>query len=439
MTRETLAREINLVDATMIVVSGVIGGGIFFTPAAVASKLPHAGWIMAVWTLGALISYAGALTYAELASRYPSAGGHYVYIREAFGRLWAFLYGWMLLAIIATGALASLALAFAGYLARFIDLSDIEQKMVGVLLIVALSVVNWFGVKPGARTNTVLTTIKVAAFAALIAIGLFGEVQPHTSSNTPLGGISLLAAFGAALVPVLFSYGGWQQLNFVAGEVKEAERRIPLALAMGVSVVAVVYLGFNWIYIRTLGVQGMAASSALASDAAEVMIGSGGARLVTILITISILAFSNVVVMVTPRVFYALAQDGAFLNGLSRLHPKYRTPTRAIILQGIWTTLLIVVGNIGALVNGVVFADWIFFGLGGASIFVIRKLSTAPTASYRVPLYPILPAFFVLAAAGAVLSAVIAYPFESLLGVLVMGAGALLWASAERKRAATLT
>ena len=235
MTRDALNREISLLDATMIVVSGVIGGGIFFTPASVAKQLPHAGWIMAVWGVGALISYAGALTYAELASRYPTAGGHYVYIREAFGRLWAFLYGWMLLAIIATGALASLALAFAGYLSRFIELSGPAQKGVAVLLIAALSIVNWFGVKPGARTTTALTVIKVAAFVALISIGLFAEPRASTESHTQSilpGGMGLLAAFGAALVPVLFSYGGWQQLNFVAGEVKNAERRRYFALGL---------------------------------------------------------------------------------------------------------------------------------------------------------------------------------------------------------------
>lgn len=433
MTRAALSREISLVDATMIVVSGVIGGGIFFTPAAVAAHLPHAGWIMAVWATGALISYAGALTYAELAARYPSAGGHYVYIREAFGRLWAFLYGWMLLAIIATGALASLALAFAGYLSSYIELTAAAQKLVAVLLIVGLSIVNWLGVKPGTRVTTALTLIKITAFVVLIGIGLFAEPVERVIANTNLpSGKSLLVAFGAALVPVLFSFGGWQQLNFVAGEVRNAEKRVPLALALGVSVVAFVYLGLNWIYLQALGgPAGMAASKALASDTGVALMGPGAARVITTLIALSILAFSNVVVMVTPRVFYALAQDGRMLQTLSELHPKYRTPTRAIVLQGGWTIVLILIGNIGALVNGVVFADWIFFGLGGASIFLIRRRTGPPQGSYRVPGYPIVPAFFVIAAAGAVLSAILAYPLESLLGVLVMAGGALFWKYAE--------
>jgi APA family basic amino acid/polyamine antiporter len=418
-----------LFDATMIVVSGVIGGGIFFTPAAVAGHLPSSTWILVVWTVGAFIAFAGALTFAELASRFPQAGGHYVYIREGFGGLWAFLYGWMLLLIIATGALASLALAFAGYVSAFVPLSPIAQKLVGVAIIVALSALNVLGVKPGTRTTNVLTVIKVAAFAVMIGFGLFATpnvaARPEAALTTTTA--ITLAAFGAALVPVLFSYGGWQQLNFVAGEVDQAERKVPAALGAGVAIVALVYVGFNVVYLRALGPGGMAASTALARDAGVVLFGDFAARLVTVMIAVSILAFSNVVVMVTPRVFYALAQDGAFLRSLAQLHPRFGTPAHAIAIQGIWTIVLILIGNIGALVNGVVFADWIFFGLGAASIFVIRRRAGTPTPSFRTPGYPLVPMFFVLAATAAVASAIAAYPKESLLGILALAVGAGLY------------
>jgi APA family basic amino acid/polyamine antiporter len=228
-------------------------------------------------------------------------------------------------------------------------------------------------------------------------------------------------------VPVLFSYGGWQQLNFVAGEVDQAERKVPAALGAGVAIVALVYVGFNVVYLRTLGPGGMAASTALARDAGVVLFGDFAARLVTIMIAVSILAFSNVVVMVTPRVFYALAQDGAFLRSLAQLHPRFGTPAHAIAIQGIWTIVLILIGNIGALVNGVVFADWIFFGLGAASIFVIRRRAGTPTPSFRTPGYPLVPMFFVLAATAAVASAIAAYPKESLLGILALAVGAGLY------------
>src|SRR5688572_11831140 len=210
-----LRREIGLFDATMIVISGIIGGGIFFTPAVVAQHLPSAEWIIAAWLAGAVVAFAGALTFAELASRFPEAGGHYVYIREAFGGLWAFLYGWMLLLIIATGALASLALAFAGYLGGFFSLSPFAQKGAAILIIIALSAINIIGVKPGTRTTNALTVIKVAAFAAIIGFGLLAEPTGalHFTGVQPQMG---LAAFGMALVHVLFSYGGWLQLNLLA-------------------------------------------------------------------------------------------------------------------------------------------------------------------------------------------------------------------------------
>lgn len=442
MTTETsrpgLTREIGIFDATMIVVSGVIGGGIFFTPAVVARQLPDAQWILAVWVVGAFIALAGALTFAELTARFPQAGGHYVYIREAFGRLPAFLYGWMLLLIIATGALASLALAFAGYLAAFIPLSPVAQKLIAVLIIAVLSGLNLLGLKPGTRTTTALTVIKVAAFAVMIGMGLLVEPRAAAAPTAATVPVNLLAAFGAALVPVLFSYGGWQQLNFMAGEVRSPERRVPLALGLGVAVVALVYIGGNIVYLRALGPNGMAGSGALARDASVMLFGDAAGRVVTALVAVSILAFSNVVVMATPRVFYALAQDGVFLSSLARLHPRFGTPARAIVLQALWTIVLIVVGNIGALVNGVVFADWIFFGLGAASIFAIRRTAgvsgvSGKAAPYLVPGYPYVPAFFVLAAVVAVASAVFTYPLESALGCVLLAAGVALYALQVRR------
>jgi len=430
-----LKREIGLLDATTIVISGIIGGGIFFTPATVAQSLPFAGWIMAAWIAGAVIAYAGALTFAELAARYPEAGGHYVYIRNAFGRLPAFLYGWMLLLIIATGALASLALTFSGYVAGFIPLSPLAQRALGVFIVLALTALNILGVKPGARTTTILTVIKVLALLSLIGAGL---LMPHTRATAvavqnPFNQ-SVLLGFAAALVPISFSYGGWQQLNFVAGEIDDAQRKVPLALALGVGVVALVYLGANAFYIRALTPAGMGASHALAQDAARVLFGESAARLVTVLIAVSILAFSNVVVMVTPRVFYALGKDGVFLRSLAGLHARFRTPVRALVLQGVWTSVLIPIGNIGLLVNGVVFADWIFFGLGAASLFVFRRRQ-AGHASFQVPGYPVVPAFFVLAAVVAVASAIGSYPRESLIGVAMLVMGAVLYFWSMRTRA----
>jgi APA family basic amino acid/polyamine antiporter len=430
--RSGLVRDLGLLDATMIVVSGIVGGGIFFTPSEVATKLPSSAAILGVWAVGGIIALAGAFTFAELAARHPDAGGHYVYIRNAFGRLPAFLFGWMIFLIISTGALASLVLAFAGYLSQFVDISPLAQKLVGCATIAALSVLNILGVKPGGRTVTLLTIVKIGALALLIGAGLLvsftappsvGTVTVAGQAFAHAGPFTLLAAFGAALVPVLFTYGGWQQLNFVAEEVHSAERKIPVALVAGVLIVAAIYMGTNLVYLRALGPAGMAGSNRVAAETAIILFGPATARLLTILVALSILAFANVVVLVTPRVYFALARDDVFLPSLAVVHPRFHTPARAIALQGIWAIVLVLIGSIGRLVNGVVFADWIFFGLGAASLFVMRR--RLPQASFMAPLYPWLPGFFVVAAAIAVLSAIIAYPLDSLLGagVMLLGAG----------------
>jgi APA family basic amino acid/polyamine antiporter len=415
-----------LLDATTIVISGIIGGGIFFTPATVAQHLPSGLWIVVAWSAGAIIAFAGALTFAELGSRFPQAGGHYIYIRDAFGALPAFLYGWMLLLIIATGALASLALAFAGYVSAFLPMSSMQQRLFGVLMIALLSVINLLGVKPGARTTTLLTAIKVIGLGVLIVGGMLVPYQGSQPVVSFGPGAGLWAGLAAALVPISFTYGGWQQLNFVAGEVEDAQRRVPRALALGVAIVAAIYVGANLVYLRALGPQGMAESTAIAQSTAQVLFGDVAARAITVLIAISILAFSNVVVMVTPRVFYAMARDGVFIRGLADLHPRFNTPARAIVLQGVWAIGLVLLGSIGALVNGVVFADWIFFGLGAASLFIFRKRGSGQE-TFRTPGYPVVPAFFVLAAVVAVGSAVLTYPRESLIGIGMLAAGCLFY------------
>ena len=428
-----LRREIGLLDATMIVVSGIIGGGIFFTPATVAQHLPDATLIIGVWIAGAIVAFAGALTFAELGSRFPHAGGHYVYIRDAFGGLPAFLYGWMLLLIIATGALASLALAFAGYVDAFIPMSSLQQRVFGAAIILLLSVINILGVKPGTRTTTLLTIIKVLGLGVLIVWGLAVPHEQTQSAFSVSPHAGVLAGFAAALVPVSFSYGGWQQLNFVAGEVKDAQRKVPSALAMGVGIVALIYVGANLVYLRALGPQGMAESTAIAQSTAQVLFGDVAGRAITVLIAISILAFSNVVVMVTPRVFYAMSRDGVFLDALADVHPRFNTPAKAIALQGVWAIALVLVGSIGALVNGVVFADWIFFGLGAASLFVFRRREMGHD-TFRTPGYPLVPAFFVVAAVIAVGSAIFTYPRESLLGVVMLVVGGLIYSWRKRQR-----
>ena len=422
-----------------MVVGGIIGSGIFFTPAETAKALPTAGWVFAVWTLGGVVALAGALTYAELGAMLPEAGGQYVYIREAFGKLAAFLYGWMLLASIGTGALAAVALGFAGYLGRFIDIAPLGGQIgVAVTTIVVLSATNYFGVKPGAVVQNVLTVAKMAALGLLILLGFAAWTRLAGAPpvpNAPAPRDSLIAGVATAFVAVLFTIGGWQQMNAVAGEIRKPERTIPRALALGIGIVIAIYLGANAVYLRALGRDGLAASSAVAADTASRLIGPVGATLITIAAMLSILGFVNVVILSTPRVFFAMARDRVFLDAAARVHPRFATPHISIAIMGAWAIALLLLtrGEVGALLGGVVFADWIFFGLGAASVFVLRRTRPDLPRPYRAWGYPVIPAFFVLAAAFGVASAFIASPMTSLLGCGLLVLGVVAYVVATRR------
>ncbi|MBK8647172.1 MAG: amino acid permease [Gemmatimonadetes bacterium] len=432
-----LRRELGVFSAALLVVGGIIGSGIFFTPAEVARALPNAATIIAVWVLGGFLALAGALTYAELGAMLPDAGGPYVYIRHAFGSLPAFLYGWMALLSIASGAIAAVAMGFAGYLARFVDLAPVGGPIgVAAATIVLLSLTNVLGIRPGAALQNLLTGAKILALSALVVGGLVLWVRmgaPLPVPDAPPPRESLVAGFAAAFVAVLFTIGGWQQMNMVAGEIRDPERTIPRALLIGILIVVAIYLGANAVYLRALGRDGLAASAAVAADAASRMVGPAGATFISISAMISILGFVNVAILANSRLPYALARDGVFFEAVGRVHPRFGTPHVAILLCGGWALVLLFAtkGAIGSLLSGVVFADWIFFGLGAASVFALRRQMPNARRPYRAWGYPIVPAIFVVAAAGGVLSAYVAAPVTSLAGtaMLVIGVFVHRWFS----------
>ena len=420
----------------MLVVGGTIGSGIFFTPSVSARALPSANWVLAVWAIGGVVAIAGALSYAELGAMLPDAGGPYVYVREAFGKLAAFLYGWMILTLIATGAIAAVAVGFAGYLERFlfVDLAPVGgRNVVAAAVILLLSTVNYLGVKPGVMVQNVLTMAKLAALGALIVGGLvlWGHVgAPAPVSDAPAARTPLLLALGAAFVPVLFTIGGWQQMNMVAGEVRDPQRTIPRSLGIGIAIVVAIYLGANLVYLHALGRDGLAASHAAAADAATRYFGPPGARFIAASAMLSIFGFVSVAILSNARIVFAMSLDGAFLRAAGRVHPRFGSPDLAIGLLAGWSIILLLAtrGNLDYLLSGVVFADWIFFGLGAASVFVLRSRRPEALRPYRVPGYPWLPAFFVIAAAIGVASSFIAAPFMSLLGVaLLIVGGGIFW------------
>lgn len=439
MSEPGYARRLGLFSGTMAVIGGIIGGGIFRTPAAVAERVGSPTFILMAWIVGGIIALIGAFCFGELGQRRPRAGGGYVYLRETWGPLPAFLYGWALLLVIATGAIAAVGVTFADYFLALTGLPGRLTVPLAIGAIVFLSGVNILGVRPGAITQNIFTVLKLAALAALIVAGLAmglqgGSLAPAPSPAPAPGGSSMVVILGAALVPILFTYGGWQQINFIAEEMIDPEKTLPRAVVLGVVVVVVVYLTANLAYLRVLGPEGLAASTAPAADTMRRLFGSTGGTVIAAGITASTFGFLNLVILVTPRVFQAMAADGLFFPRLARLHPTYRTPVAAILLQAAWAILLTLSGTFGQLVDYVAFGDWIFFGLTVAGLYVYRARDrgadrTAGTSRpFRVPGYPVTPALFVLAALYVVASSVLSNPRNALIGTGLLALGVPVYA-----------
>lgn len=407
----------------MVVIGGIIGSGIFINPYIVAQRLSTGPLVLAAWVAGGAIALVGALAYAELGTRAPRAGGQYVYLRDGLHPLLGFLYGWALIVSIESGAVAAVALTFAQYALRLTGGSDGAAAPLAVSAIVLLSIVNAVGVKPGSRVLNVFVVLKVAALALLIGAGLYvGESRGWWQQSQPVAHPPLLA-FGTALVPILFAYGGWQNANYVAEEIERPERTLPRSLLVGTATVVLVYVLVNLVYLRSLGLAGLAATTTPAADAAEQMFGPLGRTFIAAAIAVSTFGFLDLAILAPTRVYYAVAADGALPQALARLHPRFGTPVLAIALQSAWSIALLLTGNYGELLNTVVFADWIFFGLTVATLFVYRGRNRGNPHGYRMPGYPMLPAAFVAVAASIVYSVVRADPYRAGLGALLLVAG----------------
>ena len=410
----------------MLVIGGIIGAGIFLNPAVVAQRVPSAGIAFLAWTVGGAIALAGALCFAELGARRPLAGGGYVYLRDAFGSLPAFLYGWTQLLVINSGGIAAVAYTFATY-AVALGGGGSEGLTTGVAIsaILALSLINYFGVRPGSVVQNVFTVLKLAALGGLVAAGLvLGTGGTPDASVTHAASLpTLVTAIGAALVPVLFAYGGWQSTNFVAEELRDTERTLPRALLFGVGTVVLVYLLVNLVYLRTLGLHGLAASDAPAFEVMERLLGRAGSVAITVGIVISTFGFLNLAVLASPRMYQAMAADGVFFGAAARLHPRHHVPAVALSIQAGWAVLLLSSKTYGQLLDYVVFGDWIFFGLVVATLFVYRRRASTESVRFLAPWYPVLPVLFVTAAAFTVLSTIIADVRNAILGggLIVVG------------------
>ncbi|MDH4347628.1 MAG: amino acid permease [Gemmatimonadota bacterium] len=419
-------RTLGLFSGTMAVVGGIIGSGIFINPSIVAQRVGTACLSLGVWALGGLVALAGAFCFAELGQRRPRAGGGYVYLREAFGPLPAFLYAWALLLVIATGAIAAVAVTFAQYALALLGMDAVWSRPLAAGAILFLTAVNVLGIRPGAVTTNIFTLLKLVALGFLVVVGLgvTAGTPAQQAAAVPPGGSAFLA-LAAALVPVLFAYGGWQQTNYIAEEILDPERNLPRALVLGVGLVVVVYLAANFTYLRVLGADGLAASLAPAADVAQASLGNTGRTVIALGIAASTFGFLNLVIMVSPRVYRTMAADGLFFPAFAKLHPEFRTPATAIMAQGVWAVLLLYSGQYGQLLDYVTFCDWIFFGLAALALFPIRRHDAAsgqpPTPSaFRVPFWPVTPLLFVAAALYVVLGSITSNPRNALLGLTIL-------------------
>jgi APA family basic amino acid/polyamine antiporter len=423
MRRVSLRRALGPFDGTMLVVGGIIGTGIFVNPYLVARALDSPPLVLGAWVAGGAVAIAGALAYAELAQQLPKAGGPYVFLREAWHPLAGFLYGWALLLMIEAGAMAAVALNFARYAMRLVGQPETGLTIIAAAAIVLLTAVNYIGVKPGSRVVNASVLLKLGALGGLIMFAWWGHsatdwLSTGRADDTPSG----VLAFGAALIPILFSYGGWQMATTMAEEMHDPERDLPRSLIIGTLIVIGIYLLANVAYLRTLGLAGLAATQTPAADVAGAWLGASGARFISATIAISTFGFLNLSILAAPRVYYAMAKDGAFIPALAKLHPKFQTPHRAILLQSAWAIALLVSGTYEDLLNTVVFADWIFFGLTVAGLFVLRRRFPG-RGGFRTPGYPWLPAAFVLVAVGVVFSVVRTAPERSAIGAGLFAVG----------------
>ncbi len=434
-------RRLGLFDAAMVVMGGIIGGGIFLNPSIVAQRAGSATGVLITWSVGGVIGLAGALCFAELGGRRPEAGGGYVYLSEAFGALPAFLYGWTFLFVINAGGIAAVAVTFARYGAVLTGLSADWVTPMAVAAIVVLSAINYVGVQVGAAVQNAFTVLKLAALALLIVAGLTARPAPPTAGVASHATTISIGTLGVALIPVLFTYGGWAHANNVGGELKDGKRTLPRAIIIGVFGVIAVYILANAAYIHALGVDVLASSPAPASEVLRRTLGPAGSTLISLGIVASTLGFVSVAIMSAPRILQAMAADGLVLPSASALHPRFNTPHVAILIQGGWAAVLTVSGTYGQLLDYVIFGDWIFFGLIAATIFRYRAADGSRGGmagqGYRLPWYPILPALFVATCAYVVASSVASNPSNALVGAGLIGLGipVFLWHSRQGAKA----
>ncbi|QWT20402.1 amino acid permease [Bacillus sp. NP157] len=415
------ARRITLLDAALIVVGGIIGGGIFLNPG-IAAQRTSSGWILlALWVAGGLLTLVGCLCYAELGARRPQAGGSYVYLREAFGKLAGFLFGWTMLLVIYSGSSAAVATIFGSYATSVFGLSPTLVKPLAVGALVFVTGINLFGIKLGAQIQNVFAILKLAAIAVLVVTGLAfagaGTTQAMAAAPTATSG-----DLAGALLPVLFAFSGFSYLNNMAGEVQDPQRTLPRALVLGMLIVIAAYVLTNYAYLAVLGHDGLASSQAPAADVMSRVFGAAGAKIIAIGIAISTLGFCNITLVAGARVLQVMGEHGLFFASVARLHPRHRTPNIALIALSGWAIVLVLAANYGQLLDFAAFGDWAAYAVTIATLFWYRR-HVKERPSFTTPAYPLLPLLFLVTVIGVVVAYTVSKPLSAAVVCAVVVAG----------------
>lgn len=453
-----LARKLGLFDSTMVMVGIVIGAGIFLTTGIMAKTIPSAGLILLAWTVGGLLTLAGALTYAELGAAMPEAGGQYVYLREAYGPMAAFLFGWILFLVYMTGGIAGLALAFAEYFGYFFPSLSTEANLVdftgrifrhpvhyslsagqivGVAVILVLSLFNFFGVLFGKLIQNIFTVLKIGTLVLIVGLSFtIGKGSAPDLTLNPAGFSlnQLIIGFGLSLVAVTWAFDGWNNVNFVAGEIKKPQRNLPRALVLGTMGVTGLYVLVNCVYFYALPIPEIAGVVRIAEKATSAMFGGTTAALISAAVIVSTFGSLNGSILAGPRVYYAMARDGLFFKKVSHVHPRFRTPGFSILIQAVWASLLTLAGSFEQMLTFAMFMAILFHIAAAASVFTLRKKRPDMPRPYRTWGYPLVPGLFILASSGILLNTLVGKPTEALAGIVLTLIGIPLYFYWKRKR-----
>ena len=431
-----LKQDLTTFDLTMIAIGSVIGSGIFLTPSLIAQNLSSPLWILGVWVVGGVMALCGALTFAELASMMPRAGGVYVYLSEAYGSLAGFLFGWAYFLVVNTGGIAALSIAFATYFSYFIPLSEAGVQIVAIVGLGMVTTLNVFGVKVGGIFSDVFTVLKLAGIVGLIIVGIGWGSGSVSDFGAPLGDLpqGLGSALAVAMLGVLWSYGGWQHASFTAAEAKNPTRSVPVAMITGTLVVTVVYLLTNVAYMFMLSPQEIGNSSRVAADSVSTLLGPIGGSIIAVAIFISTFGTTGIYTLTAPRIYFAMASDGIFFKKVAEVHPTFHTPAVAITFQSLWAVVLILFwGTFENLISYVVFTDFVFFALTAAAVFLLRKRRPDVERPYRALGYPFTPILFIAIAVWFVVNTFIERPAQAWAGIVFLALGVPVYYLWKRK------